>query len=95
MKKIILVVLITLILSGCVTDTVTGTYTGQNPSNITLYSDGTFVSDFQDGKDYSLSGTYVIQDGEIVIKYDFMGITYRLQRESKALVYEGARWVKQ
>ncbi len=100
MKKILILLLIGVVLSGCINNNISGKYYNENKPKdyIEIFDDGTFIKNVYDsGKNYSLSGTYRIDKDAIILKYEMFGTVDELQIIENGKILKddkGERYIK-
>lgn len=95
MKIAIILLILVLLLSGCVSDNglKTGVYkSAELPDTLTLRDDGTFI----DTGDYSYGGYYQISNGYLELHYDAMGLIaqYKIINSTAITGYKNYTFVR-
>jgi hypothetical protein len=96
MNRMILIISLTLIgvvLSGCVGNTLTGTYVSENDSNtyLTFYADGTYVG-FDNGT--GVSGTYKVEENTVIVSVLGMAGKGDITENGKAVIFNNITYIK-
>jgi hypothetical protein len=95
MKKTIILLILVLLLSECISDNglKTGVYkSAELPDTLTLRDDGTFI----DTGDFSYGGLYQISAGYLTLHYEAMGLVaqYKIINSTAYIGYKNYTFVR-